>query len=116
MLARAHRLTRGQDFSEAIRRGRRAGTATVVLHLLVRQLTEPAEPQVGLVVSRGVGNAVTRNQVKRRLRHVVRERLGVLPQGSQLVIRALPAAGHGSSVALGRDVDTALRRVLGSPR
>lgn len=114
MLARAHRLTRGQDFSEAIRRGRRAGTATVVLHFLVRQVAERAEPQVGLVVSKGVGNAVTRNQVKRRLRHVVRERLAVLPQGSQLVIRALPAAGHGTSDVLGRDLDSALHRVLGS--
>jgi ribonuclease P protein component len=29
-------------------------------------------PRVGLVVSKSAGNAVTRNRIKRRLRHIVR--------------------------------------------
>jgi ribonuclease P protein component len=33
---------------------------------------EPGVPRVGLVVSKGTGNAVTRNRVKRRLRHGLR--------------------------------------------
>ncbi len=30
-------------------------------------------PRLGLVVSKGVGNAVTRNRIKRRLRHGARD-------------------------------------------
>jgi ribonuclease P protein component len=72
-------------------------------------------PLVGFVVSKAVGNAVTRNLVKRRLRHLARERLGSLPGYSVLVVRALPAAGTASYDALARDLDSALRRVLRRP-
>jgi ribonuclease P protein component len=68
---------------------------------------------VGLVVGRAVGNAVARNQVKRRLRHLVRERLGSLPGGAVLVVRALPPAATASSAAMARDVDAGLTRLLG---
>jgi ribonuclease P protein component len=32
----------------------------------------PGSPRVGLIVSKGAGNAVTRNRIKRRLRHALR--------------------------------------------
>ena len=51
-----------------------------------------ASSQVGFVVSKAVGNAVTRNRVKRRLRHLVSAQLPSTPGGVQLVVRALPAA------------------------
>jgi ribonuclease P protein component len=72
---------------------------------------ELRQPKVGLVVARSVGNAVTRNRVRRRLRHLAGERIGRLPAGSTLVLRALPAAAESSYAALGRDLDSALRRV-----
>jgi ribonuclease P protein component len=59
-----------------------------------------------------VGNAVTRNAVKRRLRHLLGERLAGLPAGAELVVRALPAAAEASSVDLGADLDRALERTL----
>ena len=65
---------------------------------------------MGLVVARSVGNAVTRNRVRRRLRHLARERLTSLPAGSVLVVRALPAAAAASYDGLGRDLDSALRK------
>lgn len=70
------------------------------------------EPRVGFVVSKKVGNAVCRNRVKRRLRHLMRERLGVLPHGATLVVRANPAAADASSDGLGRDLDHCLIRAL----
>ncbi len=73
-------------------------------------------PQVGFVVSKAVGNAVVRNQVKRRLRHLARARIGMLPDGSVLVVRALPPAASASSAVLGADLDRALQRVLGRGR
>jgi ribonuclease P protein component len=69
-------------------------------------------PRVGFVVSRTVGGAVGRNVVRRRLRHLMRERLHLLPPGSTIVVRALPAAAGASSAELGADLDAALRGLL----
>lgn len=75
------------------------------------ETTPPA--RAGFVVSKAVGGAVVRNLVKRRLRHLIRDRLGVLPAGSLVVVRALPGAGEADHDQLARDLDTALQRLLG---
>lgn len=66
---------------------------------------------MGFVVSRAVGPAVTRNLVKRRLRHLCRDRLAVLPPGSMLVVRALPAAASASYEELAVELDRCLDKV-----
>jgi ribonuclease P protein component len=73
---------------------------------------EGTGPLVGFVVGKAVGNAVVRNQVKRRLRDIARQRLVSLPGSAVLVVRALPAAAAADSATLGVDFDAALRRVL----
>lgn len=65
-------------------------------------------PRVGLVVPKTVGNAVIRNQVKRRLRAQVAQRLTDLQDGELVVLRALPGCGHASSDELGRFFDAGL--------
>jgi ribonuclease P protein component len=114
VLSKDHRLTSSQVFASTIRRGRRAGTRTLVLHLDIRSGWQVGDrgPLVGFVVSKAVGNAVTRNQVKRRLRHLARERLASLPGSCVLVVRALPAAAGVPSDRLGADLDSALERAL----
>jgi len=69
-------------------------------------------PRVGFIVARSVGGAVTRNRVRRQLRHLVRARLAGLPPGASLVVRALPAAAGAGSAVLGRDLDSTLARVV----
>ncbi|MEH1012624.1 ribonuclease P protein component [Micromonospora sp. CPCC 206060] len=127
MLAAAQRLRRSVDFAAAVRGGRRAGRGAVVVHLHLPDtigtpdVSSPAEPartidaeqpsvsaRAGFVVSKAVGNAVVRNAVRRRLRHLVRERLDSLPAGATLVVRALPAAAGASYTRLGADLDAAL--------
>lgn len=116
MLAAAQRLRRSSDFAAAVRGGRRAGRGAVVVHLTVPEQTELSEPahtedssvRAGFVVSKAVGGAVTRNTVRRRLRHLVRERLADLPPGSVLVVRAQPSAAATSYERLGADLDSAL--------
>ena len=110
MLPREHRLTDASSFRTAVREGRRAGKRTLVVHLGHGATTAP--PRVGLVVSRAVGNAVVRNRVKRRLRHLARERVPSLPGSALVVVRALPAAGAASYAELAGDLDGCLRRVL----
>lgn len=81
----------------------------MVVHLLTGAGDEPV--RVGLVVSKAVGPAVVRTRVKRRLRHLARERLSSLPGGSMLVLRANPAAAAASSAVLGADLDRCLGKV-----
>jgi ribonuclease P protein component len=79
------------DFRTTVRRGVRVARPTVVVHAAFEQ--QPGV-LVGLVVSKAVGNAVTRNTVKRRLRHLARECLAGTPAGCRVVVRALPPAAR----------------------
>lgn len=63
-------------------------------------------------MSKAVGNSVVRHRVSRRLRHLVRDRLDLLPPGTSLVVRALAPAADADSASLGRDLDAALHKVL----
>ncbi|MFM9368940.1 ribonuclease P protein component [Streptomyces sp. Da 82-17] len=119
MLPTENRLRRREDFATAVRRGRRAGRPLLVVHLR-SGTTDPHAPgesvpptRAGFVVSKAVGVAVVRNKVKRRLRHLMRERLAQLPPGSLVVVRALPGAGDADQAQLARDLDVALQRLLG---
>lgn len=67
--------------------------------------------RAGFVVSKAVGGAVVRNKVRRRLRHLVAERLGQFPPGTCLVIRALPEAGVSPYRTLCADLDAAIASV-----
>jgi ribonuclease P protein component len=62
-------------------------------------------------VSKAVGGSVVRNQVKRRLRHLLRARVAALPTGAVLAVRALPASASMRSAELGGDLDRCLSRV-----
>jgi ribonuclease P protein component len=113
VLPAAHRLLDSDAFRLTVRSGRRSGSGTVVVHLDVREPGEPA--RVGFVVSKAVGNAVVRNRVKRRLRHLTREHLpslAALPGSAVLVVRANPAAATASAAELGSDLQRCLSRVM----
>jgi ribonuclease P protein component len=132
VLPAVHRMRRSQDFTAAVRRGRRSGSPHLVAHLLLlppsvtdvtttprgpelpRDLSMPTPPpaRVGFVVSKAVGIAVVRTRVKRRLRAVVVSRLDRLPAGSLLVIRANPLAAQANSADLAASLDRALGRLL----
>ncbi len=110
MLPSANRLRRPTDFTEAVRRGHRAGRPTLVGHLRRRDLD--TEPKVGFIVARTVGNAVVRNRVQRRLRHLVAVHIDRLPRGSLLVVRANPGAATAGHDELAADLESALERLL----
>ncbi|WP_019633681.1 ribonuclease P protein component [Actinomadura atramentaria] len=110
MLPSANRMRRRDEFTVVVRRGRRAGRPTLVVHLLERSGT-PDPPLVGFIVARAVGNAVVRNSVRRRLRHLMRAHAHEFPPGSLLVVRANPAAGPARPDELAADLESALERV-----
>lgn len=127
MLAPKHRLRSTSLFGKTIRNGRKKGSRTVVVHVLVGgegaealpaplQEAATAGPRMGLVVSKAVGNAVTRHNTSRKIRHVFRTVLdeGKLdfPAGTTLVIRALPKSAEASFEELVGDVRSCIRRAL----
>jgi ribonuclease P protein component len=105
-------MRRSADFSATVRRGRRGSARLVTVHLAPPGpgADDTAPAQVGFVVSRAVGPAVVRNRVRRRLRHLMRARLAVLPAGARVVVRAQPASSTASSKVLARDLEQALTR------
>jgi ribonuclease P protein component len=116
MLAAAQRLRRSSDFAAAIRGGRRAGRGSVVVHLVLEEPAHASTARAGFVVSKAVGNAVIRNVVRRRLRHLVRPLLASLPTGAVLVVRALPPAATATYQQLGSDLADALAAARRPPR
>ncbi|MDX6742122.1 ribonuclease P protein component [Actinocorallia sp. A-T 12471] len=104
-------MRRRHEFTLAVRRGYRAGRPRLVAHLLPGGNGE-GNSLAGFIVSKAVGNSVVRNRVERRLRHLVRARLDLLPPGSLLVVRANPQAAAAPSDELARDLDRALAKVL----
>jgi len=92
---RAMRVRSRADFEKAKAGGRRVVVGTLIMQERVREEGEGGDlPRLGLVVSRRVGNAVTRNLVKRRLRHLFRENAGAHPGAYDLVVVARPSAGR----------------------
>jgi ribonuclease P protein component len=105
MLPAAHRLRASGDFALVQRRGTRISRPTFVLSALAR----PELPtRLGLSVGKSVGNSVERHRVSRKLRHLARPHLSELPEGTQIVLRALTGSAHASADQLARDVVEAL--------
>lgn len=112
MLPRQHKLASSADFKATMKQGVRAGSRTLVVHL--HQRSDPVitgGPRFGLVVSKQVGNAVTRHAVSRKLRAVVQHgAVDKLGRNCDVVIRALPAAATATSEELARDFAKALAK------
>lgn len=95
-----------EDFARTIRTGSRSARPTLVVHCAARE--GGGGSRVGFVVAKSVGNAVTRNVVRRRLRGVVVEQRDSLPYGCDVVVRALPAAASAGYAVLAGDYGSAL--------
>lgn len=67
---------------------------------------------MGFVVAKSVGPAVTRNRVRRRLRHLMRERVEALAPDSLVVVRAQPEAALATFEELASELDRCLGRVV----
>ncbi|APF40995.1 ribonuclease P protein component [Neomicrococcus aestuarii] len=109
MLPVEHRMRTAGDFSDTVRSGARIGRRNVVVY--AHLLAEPLPSRVGFIVSKKVGNAVTRNLVKRRLRALSADYVKQFPQGFGIVMRALPAASTATWDELSRDLHSAFQKI-----
>jgi ribonuclease P protein component len=115
VLPAPNRLRQRAEFASAVRgpRSTRAGSRLLVVHATVTDARAGCPPRVGFVVSRAVGGAVVRNRTKRRLRAITASRVGRLPAGADVVVRANPPAGQASSRELAEALDPLWDKVIG---
>ena len=111
VLPARNRIRRPEDFKRIFRSGRKGGSQALVIHA---DFDTAHAPRVGFIVSKAVGNAVTRNLVKRRLRAISSELMGQLT--GDYVIRALPKAAHCDYAQLKDSTLTALQRINADQR
>jgi ribonuclease P protein component len=122
MLPAANRMRAAADFAHTTRRGTKVTRGSVVVYVATADDATgddaSAQPRVGLVVSKAVGNSVVRHRVSRRIRGAVRSLLPSLPGGSRVVVRALPGAeaDRGLAQAISDAVSTGLARRTGGQR
>ena len=117
MLPGRHRLRSSADFAAVFRGARRAGgsrsgSRLLVVHANSTDARAGQPPRVGFVVSKAVGNAVVRNRTKRVLRALMSARVGQLPEGVDLVIRANADIPGSPTAVLAQDLDRLLATVV----
>ena len=106
MLDRAHRLALPTDFRRITRRGTKQTSSLVVAYAIP---SDRGLSRFGIVTSKALGNAPTRNRVRRQLRAIAWEVRDA--QSSDIVIRALPAAATATWDALHADVIKTLEKL-----
>lgn len=103
LLPRVNRLRSSDEIREVVNKGKRISSKLATLHYL------PAETnRFAIVVSKAVGGAVVRNQVKRRIRAVLSGQITHSPAISG-VVRVRPGADRMSY----QQVDADLVEILG---
>ena len=108
MLSKPNRVVRAEDFRATMRRGKRLSTEHAVLYFAPRDPEQPA--RFGFVVAKTVGNAVTRNLMRRRLRAVGHELVGDGYTATDVVVRALPGSEKLSWASLHQEISTGIER------
>ena len=118
---RRGRLSRSRDFDAVYRRGRSSAGRHLVVYIFPRDPGSDETPvRVGLSVSRKVGDAVTRNRIKRVLREQFAAYAEMVPTGCDVVIIARPGSAeyleeHGSQ-AIGERLGEIVAKVVGQSR
>jgi ribonuclease P protein component len=93
-------------FAQVLRRGRTSSTKELAVSALAPR-RPGGPPEVGLIITAKVGNAVRRNLLRRRCRAIVDE--AALPDGIRVVIQCRPAAADFDFPTLKRELAVLLR-------
>lgn len=108
MLARANRLTHGDDYRNVVRRG----SKVVGRHTITYVKAKPGQlvSRFGFITAKSVGGAVVRNRVRRQLKASCYLGLSFVRSDVDIVVRALPSAATVSWDSLIRDVHRGIGR------
>jgi ribonuclease P protein component len=106
--AKSTRLTDSPEFERVYRQGAAYRGSLFSVHAFPNEI---GTPRLGLSVSRKVGNAVTRNTVRRRLKEVFYSALPEIPDDLDLVVSARPAAAEADFSELDEEFARSLRKL-----
>ena len=101
------RLTRRSEFLALSRRGKKLHTPHFVV---LTQPNDRGESRLGITVTKRVGNSVTRNLIKRRVREFFRRARGGLRSAEDFVIIAKQGAQTLSLAQVAAELTSALSR------
>ncbi len=79
--------------------------------VLVYRRQDPDNARFGVVVSKRVGNAVTRNAIKRQLRDEFRHIRNAITESVDIVVIARPSAAKADGATIRSDFRRALQRL-----
>ncbi|MFT4086370.1 MAG: ribonuclease P protein component [Gordonia sp. (in: high G+C Gram-positive bacteria)] len=122
MSADSSRISRSSDFARTLDKGVRVSVRDMAVHILPvgsswpdddgarRDVALVGGPWLGLIVSKKVGDAVTRHRLARRLRHAFAQVKAEIPEAETFVVlRAYPSVADRSSTELVALLRRALR-------
>ncbi|KKI89754.1 ribonuclease P [Bacillus sp. SA1-12] len=93
-MRRKYRIKKNEDFQAVFKQGKSIANRQFVIYIM--QNPEEKEFRIGLSVSKKIGNAVTRNRIKRLIRQVFLEEKHKIANGKEYIIIARkPAADMG---------------------
>lgn len=139
MPAKRHRITRADEYQYVVRKGHRVGGAFCITYAVLHvpeqakntQLSDTMTPvsvpqstneamsppaRFGFIISKRVGNAVTRNLIRRRMKTIVERRLHQGFHSADVVFRMFESSAKASFEQLSREVNRALDRVEQLPK
>jgi len=85
-MRKKYRIKKNEDFQTVFKRGKSIANRQFVIYML--QKPEQKEFRIGLSVSKKIGNAVTRNRIKRLIRQVFLEDKDKIAGGREYIIIA----------------------------
>jgi ribonuclease P protein component len=106
VLAKSNRLAKAEEYRSTVRHGRLVRADHTLAYVVRRH--EASVPRFGFIVSKKVGNAVTRNKIRRRLKAASYAVLSSVPSGTDVVFRARPTAASASWATLQHEVTMAV--------
>lgn len=89
MLNRESRIRKGKEYQEVFRKGKRVAGRYIIVFYLENRCC-PAK-RFGIVTSKKIGGAVTRNRAKRQLREIARNIKEKIKGNYDIVVVARPA-------------------------
>ncbi len=118
---RTAKLLKHALFDQVYQRGQRHFSPIMTVFFLRRgmqgdssdQDRVPTSPRVGLTVGRVLGNSVTRNRIRRRMREAVRLNLCLLPADVDVVINPKKNVAEVEFPKVVSEVEKAFRKIAG---
>ncbi len=102
MLKAEYRLKKRKDFAYIYRRGKSFAARNIAMNYIK---VKTDELLVGFSASKKVGNAVSRNHVKRIMRECVRNSLSDIPKGYRLIFNARVKSSTASFAEISNDIN-----------